>query len=77
MLPVAMGMGDGGKILAPLGITVTGGLWLSMLFTLFAVPALKVTLENSRIKKNINTTQPEINQSNILANETVESNSWQ
>lgn len=41
MLPVALGMGDGGKILRPLGIAVCGGLWVSMLLTLFLVPALQ------------------------------------
>ena len=40
MIPMAIGMGDGGKILQPLGITVAGGLWISMLFTLVVVPIL-------------------------------------
>jgi HAE1 family hydrophobic/amphiphilic exporter-1 len=40
MLPIAFGFGEGGKILQPLGIAVSGGLWVSMLLTLFAVPAL-------------------------------------
>ena len=42
MLPVAIGAGEGGKILQPLGVSVTGGLWISMLLTLFVVPALQV-----------------------------------
>lgn len=42
MLPIALGMGDGGKILQPLGIAVCGGLWVSMSLTLFVVPALQV-----------------------------------
>lgn len=41
MFPVALGMGDGGKILQPLGIAVCGGLWVSTLLTLFLVPALQ------------------------------------
>jgi hydrophobic/amphiphilic exporter-1 (mainly G- bacteria), HAE1 family len=40
MLPIALGRGDGGKILQPLGIAVSGGLWFSMLFTLIIVPVL-------------------------------------
>jgi hydrophobic/amphiphilic exporter-1 (mainly G- bacteria), HAE1 family len=40
MLPIALGRGDGGKILQPLGIAVSGGLWFSMLFTLIIVPLL-------------------------------------
>lgn len=41
MLPVALGFGEGGKILQPLGIAVCGGLWVSMLLTLYIVPALQ------------------------------------
>lgn len=40
MLPIALGMGEGGKILQPLGISVAGGLWVSMIFTFFIVPLL-------------------------------------
>lgn len=43
MLPVACGFGDGGKVLQPLGIAVAGGLWVSMLLTLFVVPSLHVS----------------------------------
>ncbi|MEK6578285.1 MAG: efflux RND transporter permease subunit, partial [Bdellovibrionota bacterium] len=43
MLPVALGYGEGGKILQPLGIAVSGGLWFSMALTLFIVPALQVS----------------------------------
>jgi HAE1 family hydrophobic/amphiphilic exporter-1 len=42
MLPVAMGLGEGGRILQPLGIAVSGGLWVSMGLTLFIAPALQV-----------------------------------
>jgi HAE1 family hydrophobic/amphiphilic exporter-1 len=41
MLPIALGLGEGGKILQPLGIAVCGGLWVSMLLTLYLVPALQ------------------------------------
>ncbi|MEK6773976.1 MAG: efflux RND transporter permease subunit [Bdellovibrionota bacterium] len=41
MLPIALGFGDGGKILQPLGIAVCGGLWVSTLLTLYIVPALQ------------------------------------
>jgi HAE1 family hydrophobic/amphiphilic exporter-1 len=42
MLPIALGLGEGGRILQPLGIAVSGGLWVSMGLTLFIVPALQV-----------------------------------
>jgi hypothetical protein len=41
MLPIALGLGEGGKILQPLGIAVCGGLWFSTLLTLYVVPALQ------------------------------------
>ena len=40
MLPLALGMGEGSNILQPLGIAVSGGLMISTLFTLYAVPAI-------------------------------------
>lgn len=43
MLPIALGLGDGGKILQPLGIAVAGGLGFSMVTTLFIVPSLQVS----------------------------------
>jgi hydrophobic/amphiphilic exporter-1 (mainly G- bacteria), HAE1 family len=41
MMPIALGFGEGGKILQPLGVAVCGGLWVSMLLTLFIVPGLQ------------------------------------
>lgn len=40
MTPIALGHGEGGKILQPLGISVSGGLWVSMILTLLMVPSL-------------------------------------
>lgn len=51
MLPIAFGMGEGGKILQPLGIAVSGGLWVSMLLTLFIVPALQYGYLKSKLKR--------------------------
>jgi HAE1 family hydrophobic/amphiphilic exporter-1 len=61
MLPVALGMGEGGKILQPLGIAVSGGLWVSMGLTLFIVPALQVRFlkwKASRMPRPQRTTEP-------------------
>lgn len=52
MLPVAMGFGEGGKILQPLGIAVAGGLGFSMVTTLFIVPALQVSWLEWQAKRN-------------------------
>jgi HAE1 family hydrophobic/amphiphilic exporter-1 len=46
MMPIALGYGEGGKVLQPLGIAVSGGMGISMLLTIFMVPALhRVSLE--------------------------------
>ena len=55
MLPIALGMGEGGKILQPLGIAVAGGLVFSMVTTLFVVPSLQVSwIEWSRTRGRAN-----------------------
>ena len=40
MFPVALGLGDGGEILQPLGIAVTSGLFVATGLTIFVVPVL-------------------------------------
>lgn len=57
MLPIALGMGEGGKILQPLGIAVCGGLWVSMSLTLFFVPALQYRYLKTKEQKKISTLQ--------------------
>jgi hypothetical protein len=52
MLPIAIGMGEGGRILQPLGIAVSGGLWVSMGLTLFVVPALQVSYLRLRLRRS-------------------------
>ena len=46
MLPIAIGLGEGGKILQPLGIAVCGGLWCSLILSLLIVPTLQVAYLN-------------------------------
>ncbi len=53
MLPLALGMGEGGKILQPLGIAVVGGLGFSLVMTLFVVPALQVSYMEWLIKRSL------------------------
>jgi len=51
MLPLALLQGEGSEIWQPLGITVIGGLLVSMLVTLVLVPTLYAIFEE-RVKKN-------------------------
>jgi len=53
MFPIALGLGEGGRILQPLGITVIGGLGFSMLTTLFVVPALQVSFLERKARKQL------------------------
>ena len=48
MLPLAIGLGEGSNILQPLGIAVSGGLLVSTLMALYAVPSLLVLTHSNR-----------------------------
>ena len=51
LVPIAIGMGEGGEMQAPLARVVVGGLLASMIITLVIIPALYVTLELRRARK--------------------------
>jgi HAE1 family hydrophobic/amphiphilic exporter-1 len=55
MMPIALGYGEGGKVLQPLGIAVSGGMWISMLLTIFMVPALHRIYLARRFKRGAQT----------------------
>ena len=57
MVPMALGMGDGGEQNAPLGRAVIGGLLFATVSTLFFVPALFSVLHGSRRHAVITTSQ--------------------
>ncbi|MEL6496393.1 MAG: efflux RND transporter permease subunit [Cyanobacteria bacterium J06623_7] len=46
MLPLALGLGQGGEFLQPLGVVVFSGLALSTLLTLFIIPCLYISLHD-------------------------------
>ncbi len=48
MMPIAIGYGEGGKVLQPLGVAVCGGLWISLIFTLYIVPLCMYMLYNKK-----------------------------
>lgn len=45
MIPLAMGIGQGGEVLQPLGISVSFGMLFSTLLTLIVIPCLEVLLD--------------------------------
>jgi HAE1 family hydrophobic/amphiphilic exporter-1 len=50
LVPMAIGLGEGSEVWAPLGRIVVGGLTVSALFTLFFVPALYSLIEEQRAR---------------------------
>ena len=50
MLPLAIGLGEGGDIMRPLALSVIGGLVGSMLLTLFVIPCLYVIVSRAADK---------------------------
>jgi HAE1 family hydrophobic/amphiphilic exporter-1 len=46
LIPLAIGMGDGSELRAPMAITVIGGLTTSTVFTLIVIPILYIKIEN-------------------------------
>jgi len=63
MIPMALGMGDGGEQNAPLGRAVIGGLLFATVSTLFFVPTFFSVLHGWRRK--LSPTQPEVPGNNI------------
>ena len=51
MMPVALGLGEGGEFRAPMGQAVIGGLITSTLLTLFIVPVVYSLLDDVSIKR--------------------------
>lgn len=68
MLPVALGFGEGGRILQPLGIAVVGGLAFSMLTTLMIVPSLQVSYLNWKHRRRLRSALP---------SQPIHQNQWQ
>jgi len=52
MVPMSVGMGEGGETLAPMGISIIGGLVASTVVTLILVPVLYSLFDDRKLKKD-------------------------
>jgi len=52
MLPLALGLGTGAEMRAPMAVSAIGGLITSTIFTLFLIPTIYYTFESWILKKN-------------------------
>ena len=48
MIPLSLGYGEGGEVLAPMGISIIGGLFTSTLLTLIVIPCMYKLVEERR-----------------------------
>ena len=53
MIPISLGFGDGGEMMAPMGISVIGGLAASTLVTLFLIPVIYSMVERRKERRRL------------------------
>lgn len=53
MIPLSLGLGDGGEMLAPMAVSIIGGLIASTLVTLFLIPILYDVINDRKDKKKL------------------------
>jgi len=51
MIPISLGLGEGGEMLAPMGVSIIGGLMASTLVTLFLIPVLYSVIDDKILAK--------------------------
>jgi multidrug efflux pump len=57
-LPLAFGLGEGGELRQPLGVTIVGGLVASQMLTLLTTPVVYVYLDKLRKRRRVTDPNP-------------------
>jgi len=65
MIPLALGIGEGTEIRAPMAITVIGGLLASTLLTLIVIPVMYQILDKKDYSKAIELNKLDLNSINL------------
>jgi HAE1 family hydrophobic/amphiphilic exporter-1 len=58
MIPMALGLGEGGEVQAPMARVVIGGLTVSTLITLILIPTLYTTVEERTARQEETSSGP-------------------
>ena len=53
MIPMSLGLGEGGEMLAPMAISIIGGMIASTLVTLVFIPVLYSAIDDKRQKRDL------------------------
>lgn len=69
LLPLALGVGSGGELQAPMGRTVIGGLLLSTVVTLVVVPVLYSLLDDRHLKRAAKKEEKKAQKNSLLQGE--------
>lgn len=51
MIPLSLGIGEGGEMLAPMGISIIGGLTASTAITLILVPSIYSIIDDRKTRR--------------------------
>ncbi|MGK2857618.1 MAG: efflux RND transporter permease subunit [Thermoanaerobaculia bacterium] len=71
LLPMALGIGDGAELRAPLAITVIGGLTVATLFTLIVIPVVYSVVDRKKYAVDAELTRPDEDEVGLGAPEVV------
>jgi Cu/Ag efflux pump CusA len=66
MLPMSLGLGEGGEQNAPLGRAVIGGLMLATASTLFLVPVIYVLLRSTQSTERLDRTRTKMRKTSTV-----------